>query len=287
MIGKTDEGPLDARRGRSIQDSVTDEIAKAVFGLLFASSTEALFIVDRDTDQIVSANVRLAELLAYEVGAVVGCKPAAFLADPERDVSSPGRYEDVEFRRGDDFPLFVELEVVLVDDPVYGRLTAYMARDTGVRRLLEQELVAKHSALFAAYADLERACAALEDAKRQLEIRNREVALLALRAGVGELVAGIAHHLNNPVGALASTLRRLAVEVGYLPAPQRAVLDRLLVRAEQVSRRIESNVNAIVRASQATASRESSTKLELPNEVANALASFVGRLDDIPTKEPS
>lgn len=264
-----------------------DDIAKAVFGLLFASSTEGLFIVDRDRDAIVSANVRMAELLAVEVDAMIGARVADLFGDPTRDVTGPGRYEDVELRRGDDFPLFVELEVVWVDDTPFGNLIAFMARDTGMRRLLEQELVAKHSALFAAYADLERTYTALEDAKRQLENRNREVALLAMRAGVGELVAGIAHHLNNPVGALTSTIRRLATEVGYLPPQYRAVLERLIDRAEQVSRRIESNVNAIVRASQATAHRDSSAKLELPNEVTTALASFVGRLDDIPTKEPA
>jgi hypothetical protein len=36
-----------------------------------------------------------------------------------------------------------------------------MARDTSERRNLERELVAKHSALFTAYADLEKAHAQL------------------------------------------------------------------------------------------------------------------------------
>lgn len=264
-----------------------DEIARAVFGLLFASSSEALFIVDRMTNVVVSANVRFAELLVCDVDAFEGLHVSEVFDDPERDTTEPGRYEDVAFRRSDGYPVYVELDCVWVDDAAHGLLTAYMARDMSERRLLELELVTKHSALFAAHADLERACLALEEAKRQLEHRNREVALLAMRAGVGELVAGIAHHLNNPVGALSSTLRRLGTEVGFLPPAQRVVLDRLLDRAAQVSRRIESNVNAIVRASQATASRESSNQLELPNEVAIALASFVGRLDDIPTKEPS
>ncbi len=264
-----------------------DEIAKAVFGLLFATSAEALFIVDRTTQRIVSANVRFAELLACDVDKFVDLAAADVLGDLSRDTTTPGRYEDVAFRRSDGYLVYVELDCVWVDDPVHGALTAFMARDMSERRLLELELVTKHSALYAAYADLERACAALEIAKRQLEDRNREVALLAMRAGVGELVAGIAHHLNNPVGALSSTLRRLGTEVGTLPPQHRTALDRLLERATQVSRRIESNVNAIVRASQATATRESSLQLELPNEVASALASFVGRLDDIPTKEQS
>lgn len=266
---------------------MSDVIAEAVFGLLFANSTEALFIVDRSTLCIVSANVRLAELLAYDTDAFVGV-PLASLLDAERDISQPGRYEEVAFRRADDWPVTAELECAWVDDAVHGHLAAYMARDTGERRLLERELVAKHSALLDAYAELERTYVTLEDAKRQLETKSREVALLAMRAGVGELVAGIAHHLNNPVGALISTMRRMTTEVGYMPVDQRAVLEKLLERARQVTHRIESNVNAIVRASQVhTAVLAKDAALELPTEVTTALASFVGRLDDIPTKERS
>jgi len=46
---------------------VSDAIAHAVFGLMYGSSTEALFIVDRSTMKVVSANVRVAELLAGDV----------------------------------------------------------------------------------------------------------------------------------------------------------------------------------------------------------------------------
>ncbi|MCX5742171.1 MAG: hypothetical protein NT062_06715 [Proteobacteria bacterium] len=236
------------------------------------------------TTQVVSVNVRLSELLAYDTHALIGTLLENLVYEPGRDITIPGHYEDVALRRSDDYPVFVELDCAhVVGDR---ELTAYVARDTSERRLLEREVVAKHSALYTAYADLERAYAQLEETKRLLEHRNREVAMLALRAGVGELVAGIAHHLNNPVGALSSTVRRMAVEIGFLPENHQVVMTRLLDRVRQISRRIESNVNAIVKASQSTV-KSGGDQHELPHEVSNALASFVDRLDDISTKEPS
>jgi signal transduction histidine kinase len=268
---------------------VADTIAREVFGLLFETSTEAVFIVDRGSQQIVSANVRAADMLAREVAALVGMSLAQLAYEPERDLLAPGHYEDVALRRGDDYPVYVELNVVFVEVPEHGELAAYTARDTSERRLLERELVAKHSALFAAYADLERAHAQLSDTKRELESRNREIAMLAWRAAMGELVAGIAHHLNNPVGALASTSRRLTTLVAQVQCEQRPELDRLLARVMTISRRIESNVAAIVEASRANANPDlgRAPPAELPPELQSVLSTFAEQLDDIPTKEPS
>jgi signal transduction histidine kinase len=260
---------------------VTDEIARAVFGRMFETSTEALFLVDRHHGRIVSANLQVAELLAREPGEVVGMAFAQ-LAFEARDVSSAGQYEEVALRRGDHYPIFVTLSVVHVDDPTYGAFTAYAARDTTDRRLLERELVAKHTALTVAHAELDAACTQLRDTKSVLEARNREIALLAWRAAVGELVAGIAHHLNNPLGALASTTRHLQERIATLPADARAEIDRLIVRITKIARRIESNVNDIVKASRATTATQ---EADLPPELITVFATLSQRLDDIPTKD--
>jgi signal transduction histidine kinase len=259
-------------------------IAHSVFGLMFETSTEALFIVDNTSGRIVSANVRVAELLALDIGQVIGSTFDQIALEP-RDVSFDGRYEEVALRRGDDYPAFVTLTVAHIQVEGLGDYTAFTARDTTERRMLERELVAKHSALFQAHHDLEVAYTKLRDAQLELENRNREIAMLAWRAAVGELVAGIAHHLNNPLGALLSTTRHLGDRIAKLPDEQRADLERLLVRITKVAVRIESNVNAIVKASRSATG--ATVKPELPPELSTVFETLSNRLDDIPTKDPS
>lgn len=256
-----------------------DPLAREVFGLLFETSSEAVFIVDRETGRIVSANARASEMLSRELGALLGVTLDA-IEHEDRDLRSPGHYEDVALRGSDDYPVYVELHVVHVE--ACGRaLAAYSARDTSERRNLQRELVAKHSALYTAHADLERAHAQLSATKAELEARTQEIALIAWRGAMGELVAGVAHHLNNPVGALASTARRLGAATAAVPEAQRGELERLVAKIHAITRRIESNVAAIVQASRTTAG----SRPELPPELASVLSTFAEQLDDIPTKD--
>ncbi|HET9626076.1 MAG TPA: hypothetical protein VFP84_32165 [Kofleriaceae bacterium] len=251
-----------------------DTIARQVFGLLFEASTEGVFVVERASDRVVSANVRTEEMLSREVGSLIGVSLADLLFEP-RDLRAPGYYEDVALRGSDDYPVYTELNVIHVELPGHGALAAFTARDTSERRSLQRELVAKHSALIAAHQELAQ--------------RNQEIALLAWRATMGELVAGIAHHLNNPVGALASTLRRLERASAALPDAARGELDPLLARADRITRRIEASVAAIVEASRATTRRTPrpphAITGELPPELAAALATFTAQLEDLPTRD--
>lgn len=260
---------------------MSDPVASAVFGLLFEHSPDAAFIVRRDSGTIISANLGAATLLLRDLDSIIGMPFAELAYEPDRDLYAPGHYEDVGLRRSDDYPVYVELQVSLVETAEHGPLAAYMARDISERRLLERELLAKHTALFNAYAELERAHAQLADAQRELEGRNREVALLAWRAAMGELVAGIAHHLNNPVGALSSTVRRLTQVAAQVPDPHQLELTRLVSRTAQLAQRIEANVVAII---DATRTNERS-RSQLPPELANVQSTFVERLE-LPKEPP-
>lgn len=256
-----------------------------MFGLLFETSPDAALITERASGRILSANVRAGDMLSMTTEALVGSRFDSLLEDRDRDVSQPGRYEDVVLRGGDGYPVYVTMQVAHVETTEHGDLAAYMVRDTSERRLLECEVMAKHSALFTAHAELERAHRQLTETKAELENRNHEIAMLAWRAAMGELVAGIAHHLNNPVGALASTVRRMGMAAAKLPPEARAELERLLVRIDQITRRIESNVAAILSASRANATDNHGAAPALPPELASVLSTFSEKLDDIPTKE--
>lgn len=267
-------------------------VADTVFGLLFDSGAEAAFVVSRATRELVSCNQRLREMLAYETdGECDGT--SLFAADEtgrkDHDILEyAGTYEDVALVRADGYPLYVQLTVAHVHHARLGPLAACLARDTTERRNLERELLNKHSALIAAHAELERVVMQLREAQAQLEQQNREITTLAgevsrfgWRAAVGELCAGIAHHLNNPVGAMISTLRTLSVRVGDLEPARREELEPLIRRAREVAVRIETNVNAVVRTHKAGAIDNQPHNLDLAAELDTAVTLFAGRLQGV------
>ncbi|MEZ4365299.1 MAG: PAS domain-containing sensor histidine kinase [Kofleriaceae bacterium] len=267
------------------------EVARSVFGLLFELGADAAFVIDPTTREVVAANQRLDELLAVAPGSLIGVGADEVLVAPHVDEPRPvleveGTYEDVALRRHDGDAVAVTLTVTHVHLPTHGRLIACSARDTTARLHLERELLAKHTALFAAHADLERVVAQLRAATRLLEERNHEITALAgqvsrfgHRAAVGELVAGIAHHLNNPVGALASTLRRLHAAAASVADPAtRSELDVLVRQCREISGRIEHNVAAIVRARQAGDADDRASWLRLDQALDTAVAMFAHRL---------
>lgn len=249
------------------QKGVSQPVAQAVFGLLFENSSEVVLVVHRVHRRVVCANLPAAELLAMSADELEG-RLFDDLVCEARDLGAAGHYEEIGLQRSDGYPVYVELDIIHVDHPEHGPLAALIARDTTERRNLQLEILAKHSALIAAHAEL--------------EARNSQIASLAWRAAMGELVAGVAHHLNNPVAALASTVTRLRTKVVNLPATERLEIDKLVERVIRIAARIEFNVGEIMRVTQNVGRAKSD---EFPPELAEAVSSFVRGLDTIPTKE--
>ncbi len=267
-------------------------VADFVFGVMFASVSDAAFVVRRSDRRVMSVNARLEDLIGRVAGDVVDGSAAGLFAEDARRTDDildrPGRYEDVALRQLDGFPLDVELTIAHVEHPEWGSLAACLARDTAERRSLERDLMAKHSALYAAHAELERVVAELRRAQLSLEERNQEISLLAgqvarvgWRAAVGELAAGIAHHLNNPVGALTSTLRTLSTRLADPDPSGRADLVQLVQRARTAAGRIEEHVGAVVRLHRTGGLDATPRWLDLSHELDTALTLFSGRLDAI------
>ena len=248
-------------------------VAREVFGLAFDLLPDAVLIARCATGLVAAANARATTLLGRSVADLLGIELGSLALEADEDLVAPGIYEDIVLRGSGDFPIYVAIQIDRICAPEAGELVIYTLRDLSPRRSLEGEVVAKHRALFIAHRQL-------TEAKAELENRNKEVAMLAWRAAVGEVVSGIAHHLNNPVAALTSTLRRLNRAVAALPAEQRAELEQILTRVDKLAARVETNVGAIVSASRADAMESFEKDVQLPPELAAALAKFAGNIDD-------
>ena len=272
-------------------DSAPDELAHAVFGLLFATGGEAAFVVERPRRTVALVNARLAEMLAVERGEITGADAdQLFIASEWLPGSAAldvaGYYEDVAMRRRDGSPVYVTLTVAHVAHPTLGEIAACVARDATERRSLERELLAKHTALAVAHRNLEQTLAQLRHAHLALEERNLEIARLAgqvsrfgWRAAVGELAASVAHEHNNPVGALLSTLRTISKRVAKVDDPAlRDELEPLVKRCRDAAVRIETNVGAVVKVHRSGPKDCAPRWIELGRELDTALALFQTRL---------
>jgi signal transduction histidine kinase len=265
-----------------------------VFGILSDHATEGLFTVHRQTLTVLSANQQLGELVGRSRQALVGIS-AGQLFGQERDdavasiVTRAGLHEEVILRGLDDYPVWVDLTVAHIDHPELGPLAACAARDTTERRILERELIAKHKALYTAHAELERAVSELRDAQTRLAERNRELSLLgskltqaARRAALGEFSAGIAHSMNNPMGALSSTLRQLVRRIEQHGDDElRADLERFLRRCHTALARLERIVNAVRHAHRSGLLEDQPREVDLAAELDLALSLFEGKLGGI------
>ena len=271
-------------------------LAGEVFGTLFDHGVEAAFVVDRASHRILSANERLADMVGYAPRTLVGTAAAELFADPPRHddgeiahvIDRAGLHEEVALRRLDGYRLYVVLTVAHIEHGS-GPLAACLARDATERRRLEREVISKHTALYAAHADLERAFASLAETQRHLDERNREIAMLGAqlahvgrRAAIGEFSAGIAHSMNNPMGALASTVRQIAARVARHPDAQlRDDLARFIERSQRALTQLEGIVSAVHRSHRSGTLDMRSQSLDLAREIDNALSLFEAHLGGI------
>jgi PAS domain S-box-containing protein len=262
-----------------------------VFGVLFDHCSEAVFTVDLDRRVVTSANARLEDLVGRSRESLVGAPVGGLFAAEAAAagvLDCAGLHDEVAMCRVDGYPVLVEMTVAHLD---HGEapIAACIARDTTERRLLERELIAKHMALHTAHAELERAVDDLTRQNRELEERHRELARLSAqlsrvtrRVIIGELSAGIAHSLNNPLAALASSHKQMLqviTEHGGADLVRR--LERFTQRSRDALARMEQTIQAVRRAHRSGSASSATRSIDLADEVATALVLFEGRLGGI------
>jgi len=274
------------------------DIDRKIFGLLFEHTSEAAFAVSRTDLRIVSANSRLEDLTGRSRAILVG-QPAAnlFLPNDECDANAlanrvigrQGLHDEIAIARIDGYPVTVALTVAHVEHENTGPIAACIARDITERQMLERELISKHLALFTAHSELEKAVSDLELRNRELAEKNQELRVMGVRlsqasrrALIGELSAGIAHSLNNPLAALVSAHRqldRLIAEKGSDELKDGA--SRFLKRGSDTASRMETIIQAVRRAHRSGNTATEPESLALNHEIEVALALFEPRLGSI------
>ncbi len=180
---------------------------------IFNQASDAILTL-LPSGKIDAANQALEELTGYVKSELAGKTADLFAPDPAHAQSSsrsraltplmlltPGTHEDVAIARKDGYVRYVDVRVRLVSS---GDETLSLAifRDMTEKKSMERELITKHSELKNAYFQLERKNAELQ-AMQETLVQSGKLAAL------GELAAGIAHELNQPLTGIKGYAQEL------------------------------------------------------------------------------
>jgi two-component system sensor kinase FixL len=266
-----------------------------LYRMVFNHASDAILLVDLESETITAANPRLEELTGFTT-AQLERQPATCLfprgeggsedvrAFNRQVLGRVGLHEDVRLRRADDHAIYVSIAVGHIDSEK-GRTAVLVLRDTTERRLLERELITKHMALRQAHLELQHATTSLEQRNTELVRLSNRVATLAKQAAIGAFTAGVAHSINNPLAALISAQRRMRE---HLEEDRVAVsgerLRTLHDRQCRAALRIQNVVQDIRRVHRGGAPRGQPAVVDLCKEIDAVLTMMCDRLEGVAVK---
>lgn len=233
------------RMARNLHESM---VSKSYLDNILNSMADTLIVVDAG-GAVVSMNTAAEELLGYDLSELAG-QPFSLLCPEEhavaadlndRDLSKVNKNVERAYRAKDGRKIPVLFSRSLMQDNdghVQGAVC--VALDITIRKAAEQalndalvkerrlltELEASHRATAEKNLELETANAELKNAQSQMLQREK-------MASIGQLAAGVAHEINNPIGFIASNLNTLE-----------KYIDRLKEFIDAQSRHIASAGNA-------------------------------------------
>lgn len=212
-------GPLDEGGAHSLHCAQFTQF-KDKYEALFDQASDAIVIVRAD-GRIDAANQAMEELTGFLKGELEGGFVAVLSPGPGKleaghhvkplsaaMLAAPGTYEDVAVVRKDGYVRFVDLSVRILTSgrPAgsEGDATLAMAlfRDVTEKKRMERELITKHT-------EMRDACIQLERKNAELQAMQETLVQSGKMAALGELAAGIAHELNQPLQAIRGYAQEL------------------------------------------------------------------------------
>ena len=173
--------------------------------LLFHATLTGLLIIDTRTRCILDANRAAATILGTQESALIGrdagCCDVAQLCAGLRDGSGAIDRHQTELRRHDGTSV-----------PVIVSATAMTIPDRELAVLSFTDI----SDLSAVQEELRRANRQLEAALRQLHEQRDAIVQSEKLASIGQLAAGVAHEINNPIGFVTSNLATISEYLEFM-----------------------------------------------------------------------